>query len=67
VCGVGSGIDQCSALSVSFLRLYSVYSLLKLRNDPEICNCIWQIECAFTKVSIEICRKLTFDCAERIN
>jgi hypothetical protein len=36
VCDVISGIAQCSALSISFLRLYSVYSLLKLRNYPEI-------------------------------
>jgi hypothetical protein len=36
VCDVVSGSAQCSALSISFLRLYSVYSLLKLRNDPEI-------------------------------
>jgi hypothetical protein len=36
VCDVVIGIAQCSALSISFLHLYSIYSLLKLRNDPEI-------------------------------
>jgi hypothetical protein len=36
VCDVVCGIAQCSALSICFLRLYLVYSLLKLRNDPEI-------------------------------